>query len=118
MPSAVIAAAVLLSLSSTADVTVAAVLMNAGRQIPARATADAESLGQWLSRFTDAARQMRDAFTGDDVSIIGHAHAALTISIEGVTAGEALTVLIDDVDHLPHAAPLRANLTDLPPPQR
>jgi len=114
MPAAVLAAAVVLSLSSTADVTMAAVLVNAGRSTQVN---HGESLGQWLTRFTDAARQMRDVFQGDD-STGSHVALAPSLSRFDFTLSLSQTgVLHDTVEQLPFAAPLRANLTDLPPPR-
>lgn len=118
IPATVIAAAVMLSFSTAADVTVAAVLMNAGRQVPARALANAESLGQWLTRFTDAARQMRDVFTGDESRIaqqahsadIGRAHFPLSLSLTTRTTLEQHQIC--------HEQPILVSLTDLPPPAR
>ena len=108
----------MLSFSTAADVTVAAVLMNAGRQVPARALASAESLGQWLTRFTDAARQMRDVFTGDEARLahqshtadIGRAHFPLSLSLTARTTLEQ--------HQISHDQPILVSLTDLPPPAR
>jgi hypothetical protein len=117
IPAAILAAAVVLSISSAADVTVAAVLMNAGRQVPARTVVQGESLGQWLCRFTDAARQMRGVLTGDEVAFSGSIHAAAftrlvaadVLQLTGVVSAELMTP--------PHAPPMIALLTDLPPPR-
>ncbi len=110
------AAAVLLSLSSAADVTVAAVMLNAGRAMDVRKLADGESLGQWLSRLTDAARQVRSRVNGrtSDVKCIV---ATLFASSFAISLNADVTASATDTLAGPPAAPVRDFLTDLPPPR-
>ncbi len=115
-PATVLAAAVMLSITSAADVTVAAVLMNAGRQVPTRAMADAESLGQWLSRFADAARQIRDVFGGDEAGpTFAGQPAGLSNSLD-LHLGALVAICESEQFTFHFIEPLRAALTDLPPP--
>lgn len=116
MPSAVMAAAVILSLSSAADVTVAAVMLNAGRTLQVQSLTDGESLGQWLSRLTDAAREVRSRVNGQH-SDVKCTMAALASAADGPLA--ACEVRLAAPQHFagPPQPPVRAYLTDLPPPR-
>ncbi len=116
MPTALMAAAVLLSLSSAADVTVAAVMLNAGRTLDAHRLTEGESLGQWLTRLTDAARQVRSRVNGQssDVkcAVFALANAEVTEAIIANVSMAASQAVIG-----PPNAPVREFLTDLPPPR-
>ena len=115
-PATVLAAAVMLSITSATDVTIAAVLMNAGRQVPARALADAESLGQWLSRFADAARQMRDVFAGDEQGVGSAQPASVLASRIELELRRGIIVKPSQQFYFDHVSPIPLALTDLPPP--
>ena len=110
------AAAVILSLSSAADVTVAAVMLNAGRTLHVQSLTEGESLGQWLTRLTDAAREVRSRVNGQS-SDVKFAVAATT------DAGATETLIVSVGTTAPRAlvgppnAPVRDFLTDLPPPR-
>lgn len=104
-----------LSLHSAADVTVAAVLLNAGRQSVV-AGEKGESFGQWLSRLTDSARQMRNVLGGGDARSIAPAHAALASHAELGDVLRRAGILPVELHARPIAPVLSPTLTNLPPP--
>ncbi len=131
IPATVLAAAVLLSISATADATVAAAMFNAGRQVPARALADAEALGQWLSRYGDVARQIRELLSGESAQADDELSPRELKRLEQILKtngsfdrswmsdpGSPLRLLTGSNDAPPAAAPIRRCLTDMPPPLR
>ena len=116
LPGTVLAAVVLLSVTSTADMSVAAVLVGAGRSNVDVAAASGESLHQWLTRLTNAAKQMRQVLTGDDVQPSVPVAFLPQGQIDAIDMGCEAGPILATHAAPPPPAPLRHALTNLPPP--
>ena len=116
VPAAVLAAAVVVSMTSAVDASVAAVVMQARQGVPVSRAAEGERFSQWLDRLTDAARQVGCVVAGQQPR---PALAAALLEQPTTIAGAPVHSLpLTDHDRRVSAIahPLRPHLTDLPPP--
>ncbi|MEX2212726.1 MAG: hypothetical protein WD768_01275 [Phycisphaeraceae bacterium] len=116
LPGTVLAAVVLLSITTTADMSVAAVLVGAGRSNVDVSATSSESLHEWLTRLTHAARQIHGVFSGDEVQTSA---PVATLPLRYVHAFDLACdhhTIIATHFAPPSAAPLRHALLNLPPP--